>query len=155
MERAPGLIDRNQFYNYGIRFLLERVGWYVRDHGGSGSICHPIFHQISDFPYQALKDYLDLVQWMSPEMVKEIWGIPQFKEANYKMIEFADFFCGAVACAFNANTFGLYDPAYLLQLEHLLYRCGAGANRTSSYGLKSFPWDDKIKSRYDWIDQIL
>lgn len=26
MERAPGLIDRNQFYNYGIRFLLERVG---------------------------------------------------------------------------------------------------------------------------------
>ena len=135
LEQATYLLLKNKFYNYGIRLLLERAGWFTRDN--QGVLCNPIFHYISDFPYEELSGYLKLIELTEPQMVKGIWGKLQYKPANYKMIELADFFCGTVANAFNSNRYGQYDPGYLKEVGHLLYSSGTGPKRLTSYGLKS------------------
>jgi hypothetical protein len=123
---------------WAMRLLLERVSWYIRDHGGSTSIV--TFAHIKNFKTQKLHDYRAAllnsptnIHWPSFDGHKFRFG----GMASVELLQLADSTASALGGAVNPDQYGNVEDRYLRNLSGKLYRYGNSP--ITSYGLKVFP----------------
>lgn len=125
-------------YLWALRLTLERVSWYIRDHGGGSSVV--TFAHIKRFKVQKLHDYRRALH-RSPTTIH--W--PSFDghpfrvsdPASIELLQFADTSASAVLDAVEPDDFGAVEERYLRNMRGKLYRYGDSA--ITSYGLKVVP----------------
>ena len=94
MGSGTHLSDPAAMYNYAIRRLLERVTWFVRDHGGETTIT---FAHIKRFPYAKLRDYLSILQLQPTEIVWDrIKSTKIDQPSRVKLLQVADLSAGCL-----------------------------------------------------------
>jgi len=125
-------------YLWALRLLLERVSWWVRDHGGGPAIV--TFAHIKNFQTQKLHNYRAALA-MSPTTI--FW--PSFQGHQFRfggmaaveMLQVADACASALFDAVEPDAYGNVEDRYLLNLSGKLYRYYTSP--LTSYGLKVFP----------------
>ncbi len=124
-------------YRHAVRFLLERVTWYVSERKGElGKI---VFSSRSRLRKDRLQEYLQLVLDTPGAQVKPVFDVEQVSvstPAQMRMLQIADACAGAVGNAFNPDDFANTHPYYLSLVKGNLYRRNG---KLISYGLKLFP----------------
>lgn len=126
-------------YLWALRLLLERVSWYVDEHGGTEAIV--TFGHVKGFQPQKLHSYRQALE-LTPD-VQIRWNVylpHKFRidsPKNIELLQVADTTASALFRAVEPDDFGNTEVRYLQELRPKLYRRGA-ANVTS-YGLKVFP----------------
>jgi hypothetical protein len=125
-------------YLWAMRLLLERVSWYIRDHGGGSGIV--TFAHVRRFKVQKLHDYRAALQlaptqihWASFEGHRFKVDVPHEAE----LLQLADTAASALYRAVEPDEFGNVERRYLEELRPKLYRRGSAP--VTSYGLKVFP----------------
>jgi hypothetical protein len=125
-------------YLYAIRLLLERISWYVDEHGGGPAIA--TFAHLTRFKASKLHDYRAALA-SSPTEIR--WtayaGHPfRFDHPNtIELLQVADATASALFKAVEPDAWGNREDRYLHALRDLLYR--RGVTNVTSYGLKVFP----------------
>lgn len=125
-------------YLYAVRLLLERLSWYVDEHGGGPAIV--TFAHLTRFPAMKLHDYRQALRFSSTEIRWSAFGRHQFRinhPNTIELLQVADSAASALFRAVEPDDYGNTEDRYLRELAPKLYRRGA-ANVTS-YGLKVFP----------------
>jgi len=125
-------------YLWALRLLLERVSWWIRDHGNGTSIV--TFAHIKNFQAHKLHSYRNALD-MSPTKIH--W--PSFDGhpfrfagmATVQLLQLADSTASALYAAIEPDQFGNVEDKYLQNIAPKLYRYGASA--VTAYGLKVFP----------------
>jgi hypothetical protein len=146
MGSGTGLSDSTSMYNYAIRRLLERVSWFVDDHGGQASIT---FAHIKRFPYEQLRAYIELLRQLSTTIRwRAFLGNPKIDQpARIRQLQVADLVAGAHGSALRQDDYGDFEASYLHQLVPLIYIRGRA--RATSYGfnvigpdgcMDTYPW---------------
>jgi hypothetical protein len=135
---APFIANADPMYLWTVRLLLERLSWWVRDHGGGSSVL--TFSHIKRFKAQKLHDYRDLLQacpttihWPSFDGHRFHFDAPQAIE----LLQFADVTASATFAAVEPDNYGNTEIRYLNELSPSLYRRSTGPITT--YGLNVFP----------------
>lgn len=136
-------------YNYGCRFLIERLSWYAGDRGRQLNL---FFENRASTSYAALQGYMQWIQ-NDPSCTIRRGTVGSFVpiNANVKLVQVADFYASACASAFEPNVYGLAEESYLMAVRHQLYR---GAGGLFGTGLKIFPDGGHNQARYPWLASI-
>jgi class 3 adenylate cyclase len=139
-------------YLYAIRLLLERVSWYVDEHGGDPAIV--TFAHLSRFPAAKLHNYRAALEYVGTTEIRwHVFAGHQFRinhPNTVELLQAADSAASALFKAVEADAFGNTEPRYLQELRPKLYRRGS-ANVTS-YGLKVFPTSEcKVGGSLDFL----
>lgn len=153
---------RYRLYFYTVRYLLERVSWYCRDHrtsrdqgDGSAAIA---FSNRSGMSYKKLREYLDLLKERTGFFdVRIDWNVIRTEQieahpAKKLMgLQIAD----AVASSFYFATqqrYGFVEDRYARMLKPVVYH---HEGRYQGYGLKFWPRDVdeilKAEERFAWV----
>jgi hypothetical protein len=125
-------------YLWALRLLLERVSWYIRDHGGGSSVV--TFAHIKNFQTQKLHNYRGALENSLTSIHWSSFVGHQFRFGDMKQVELlqlADSTASALFLACEIDQYGNYEDRYLSNLSPKLYRYGA--SWITSYGLKVFP----------------
>jgi hypothetical protein len=125
-------------YLYAIRLLLERISWYVDEHGGGPAIA--TFARLTRFKSAKLHNYRAALSYSTTEIRWDAYGVHPFRlnhPNTIELLQVADATASAQFKAVEPDAYGNREDRYLRQLRPLLYRRGI-ANITS-YGLKVFP----------------
>jgi Protein of unknown function (DUF3800) len=139
--------ERFRLYYYAVRYLLERVSWYCRDHrlprdGGDGS-ARIIFSNRSGMSYQEMKDYLNLLKEQTRLAdVRIDWKV--IKAENFtayspgrKMgLQIADAVASSVFYAVQPSKYGFSEDRYIRMLKSVIYHYDG---KYLGYGLKFWP----------------
>lgn len=139
-------------YLWALRLLLERVSWYVDEHGGTTAIV--TFAHVQHFKTQKLHNYRRALEQTPGTEIR--WGVfsghPFRIDAPQKveLLQMADIGASALYKAVEPDAYGNVEPRYLRQLRPALYRRPPGS--ITSYGLKVFP--DRVAAPggpLDWL----
>jgi len=125
-------------YLWALRLLLERVSWYVRDHGGGTSVV--TFAHVKNFQTQKLHNYRQALQNSPTNIEWPSFAGHQFRFAGMNAVELlqlADTSASALFAAVEADQYGNTEDRYLTTLAPKLYRYSGSP--VTSYGLKVFP----------------
>lgn len=143
LQRAPYL------YNYGCRFLIERLTWYA---DGNGRQLNLSFSNRASTSYADLQRYMAWIQ-NDPRCTIVRGCINQFQPVSVtvKLIQVADFYASASGAALEPNVYGLSEESYLLAVRNQLYR---GRGGVFSTGFKIFPDAGRDMTRYSWLAQL-
>lgn len=136
LEAAHCLRRSDWLYRYTARFLLERVSWYVHEHGGQAEI---VFSNRNRFQIELLQAYIAEILQTNEHQIKPVFSAQEIRVRNanqLKMLQVADCCASAIGAAFNPDYYGNYQPYYLQILQDRLYRRNGNL---LSYGLKMFP----------------
>jgi hypothetical protein len=125
-------------YLWAVRLLLERVSWFIRDHGGGSSVV--TFAHLTRFKAQKLHNYRQAL-FHSPTNIH--W--PSFDGHQFRfnhpnqveLLQVADCSASAIFKAVEADQHGITEPRYLSELGPVVYRYPNSA--VTSYGLKVYP----------------
>lgn len=134
----PYISQPDPLYLWAVRLLLERISWYIRDHGGDTSIV--TFAHLTRFKSQKLHDYRQALSY-SPTNIH--WpsfdGHPfRFNYPNkIDLLQIPDTVASAVFKAVEADHLGVIETRYVHELRSVIYRHPVG--QVTSYGLKVFP----------------
>ena len=146
MGSGSALSDPASMYNYAVRRLLERVSWFVDDAGGEATVT---FAHIKRFPYQRLRQYIELLQALPTEIRWPAFtGSPRIDQPRrVRPLQIADLVAGAHGSALRPDDFGAFESSYMLGLVPRIYIRGGG--RVTSYGfnvigpsghIDTYPW---------------
>jgi Protein of unknown function (DUF3800) len=132
------ITNPDPMYLWGMRLLLERVSWYIRDHGGGASIV--TFAHVRRFRARKLHEYRRALE-LSPTNIH--W--PSFNGHPFRidsprrieLLQFADVAASALFRAVEPDEYGNLARRYIREVVPKLYRYGNA--RLTSYGLKVFP----------------
>jgi Protein of unknown function (DUF3800) len=125
-------------YLYAVRLLLERISWYVTEHGGGPAIV--TFAHLRRFPAVKLHNYRQALI-CSPTQIR--WSAfvgHQFRintPNNIELLQLADSAASALFRAVEPDEYGNTEERYIRELAPKLYRRGTA--KVTSYGLKVFP----------------
>jgi len=136
ISQTSRLTQSDFLYRYAVRFLLERVTWYVDDQGGRVKLA---FSNRSRLDPTRLRDYVIRIMGTPGAQVRPVFDPNDILVRNasqLKMLQVADACTSAVANAFNPDHYGNTRPYYLEKIRHRLY-CRAG--HLLNYGLKLLP----------------
>lgn len=125
-------------YLWALRLLLERVSWYIRDHGGGSSIV--TFAHVRRFKVQKLHDYRGALENSVTNIHWPSFAGHRFNVSDptaMEMLQFADIAASALFHAVESDRFGNVEERYLRELGTKLYRYSSSP--ITSYGLKVFP----------------
>jgi hypothetical protein len=125
-------------YLYAVRLLLERVSWYVDEHGGGPAIL--TFAHLTRFPALKLHNYrAALVNAPTEIRWRTFAGHPfRINHPNtIELLQVADSAASALFKAVEPDEFGNTEARYIRELAPKIYRRGAAP--VTSYGLKVFP----------------
>lgn len=151
MGSGSALKDPAMQYNYAVRRLLERVSWFVDEEGGEAIVT---FAHIRRFPYENLRNYLELLKAMGTE-VQIRWGAirkPKFDQPNrVSLLQIADLTAGCTHSAFRTDVFGAHEPTYLINIAPKIYVRGMG--HVSSYGMNVIGRNGCVNG-YPWWDDF-
>ena len=134
----PHIKQADPMYLYAIRLLLERVSWYVDEHGSGPAIV--TFGHLTRFPAAKLHNYRAALGYSTTEIRWNAYAGHLFRTNHpntIELLQLADTAASALFKAVEPDDYGNREDRYLQQLRSLLYRRGT-ANVTS-YGLKVFP----------------
>lgn len=151
---ATALAKQGALYFYALRFLLERVTWFVDDSGGKVTVSLSHRTRVS---YADLAAYLALLQQMPRCQIRPVIAGPlrPIAMVQHKMLQVADVFASAAFNALEINTYGMADESYFLRLEPQLYR---RKGRCRSYGWKLFPDTPThvpmLLAQYPWLSRL-
>jgi len=138
--------EKNLFYHYLIRLLLERVSWYCRDHrvaGDGDGRADVTFSNRGSMSYQAVREYLSKLK-ANPADVRIDWNVIDPNQvvavAHEKLagLQAADATASSTYYAVNLNRFGQTEAAYATSLLPTFYRHGG---QLRDYGIKWWPDD--------------
>ena len=142
IRSSSHLTQADFLYRYAVRFLLERVTWYVADRKGRVQMT---FSSRSRFNAELLRGYVARIMHEPATQVKRVLDLDEIlvrDASQVKMLQVADACTSAVANAFNPDHYGNIHPYYLELIKNRLY-CRGG--NLSSYGLKLFPAGFPVK----------
>lgn len=128
----------NPMYLYAVRLPLERVSWYVQEHGGGLAIV--TFAHLTRFPAMKLHNYRQALRFSPTEIRWSAFGQHQFRinhPNTIELLQVADSAASALFRAVEPDDYGNTEDRYLRELAPKLYRRGAA--KVTSYGLKVFP----------------
>ena len=151
-ELPVAMSDVDAAYLYTLRYLLERVTWFVDDHGGQAYVT---FAHIDRFKIMKLHSYIGILR--ADPSVQIRWQalfLPVRMETmqGNDFLQVADATASSAAQAFEPDRHGNVEPGYLQALRPRLYRRGRGA--ITSYGMKLHPTAMATDSRYLWVGQL-
>lgn len=155
---AAGLRKKWALYFYSTRFLLERLSWYARDHGGQRASL--IFEHRRNMDYDEMKKYLQVLRRCDPP-TEIAWGNLDWKDFDVvtkgrsRLLQAADCLCGALSDALEWSPLGFVESRYVLSVADRFYR----RNRNLfSYGLKFLHAKtqtlDSLRMEYEWLENI-
>ena len=151
-RHLPGpLPTEDHAYLYTVRFLLERLSWYARDHG---TTIRYTLAMIVRFKLAQLRAYEQTLKGRDDCNIAwaHIDGPGRIDQPNrLEELQLADLAASATAPAFEADAFGNTERRYLAELAPRLYRRGHSANALTSYGLKMHPWHDHCRAAHPWV----
>jgi hypothetical protein len=132
------ITNPDPMYLWAVRLVLERVSWYIRDHGGGTAIV--TFAHVRRFEVQKLHDYR-----VALERSDAVIHWPSFDGHPFKidapkrieMLQVADSCASALFRAVEPDEYGNVERRYLEVLVPKIYRRGRAA--ITSYGIKVFP----------------
>jgi hypothetical protein len=134
----PYITNPDPLYLWAVRLLLERVSWYIRDHGGGTSIV--TFAHLTRFKAAKLHNYRQAlfnsntsIHWASFDGHPFRFNYP----SKVEMLQVADTMASALRQAVEPDPYGVIEDRYLSELSPLLYRYGSSP--VTKYGLKTFP----------------
>jgi hypothetical protein len=139
-------------YLWSLRLLLERISWYVDEHGGTEAIV--TFAHVRHFPAQKLHNYRRALE-LTPgvELRPGIFDNHRFKidsPARVELLQIADACASAIFRAVEPDQYGNTERRYLDILRPKLYRRATG--NITSYGLKVFPSQQGlVGGPLDWL----
>jgi len=144
------LNDPTKAYLFTLRFLLERISWWVRDHGGQ---THVTFAHIKGFKVADLHAYVARLQAMGTETSID-WGsillpVRMDQPKTIELLQMADLVASSVGRAFEPDEFGNTERRYLLELASRLYR--RGGSPITTYGMKLHPRSALTDPAYSWV----
>jgi hypothetical protein len=141
-------------YLYAVRLLLERISWYVDEHGGGPAIT--TFAHLTRFPVVKLHNYRQALTYSDTEIRWNAIGPNKFRidhPNTIDLLQLADSAASALFRAVEPDQYGNREDRYIRELAPKLYRRGA-ANVTS-YGLKVFPTSEcKVGGSLDFLRNI-
>jgi hypothetical protein len=135
---VPHIKQADPMYLWAVRLLLERVSWYVAEHGGGP--CIVTFGHLTRFPAIKLHNYRLVLEHLPTQIRWPVFAGHPFRlddPHNTQLLQVADSCASALFKAVEPDEYGNTEDRYLTALAPKLYRRGA-ANVTS-YGLKVFP----------------
>ena len=136
--QTPYITNPDPMYLWALRLLLERVSWWIRDHGGTSSVV--TFAHIKNFQTQKLHAYRNALANSQTAIHWPSFAGHQFRFAGTNAIELlqlADTCASAIYQAVEPDAYGNFEERYLRALAPKLYRYGQSP--VTSYGLKVFP----------------
>ncbi len=125
-------------YLWALRLLLERVSWWIRDHGNGTSIV--TFAHIKNFQAQKLHNYRTALEMSQTNIHWPSFHGHPFRfggMAAIQLLQFADSTASTLYAAIEPDQFGNVEDRYLRNIATKLYRYGNSA--VTGYGLKVFP----------------
>lgn len=143
------LVDTNKFdqakipssliaYNYVCKYLLQRVSWYLEDHGKVGDIVLSARGTSRD---GELIDYIrdKLLPYPDNAINSDVFEkISAKTAAMWDMLQLADVCATSMFLAYEINGYGFSVPCYSMAMADHLYR---RYNKINSYGIKFFTSD--------------
>lgn len=142
--------QKDQFYRYMIRLLLERVSWLCRDNsegnGHKGEV-ELIFSNRGSMSYADVCSYLSLLKTKPSNQVRIDWDVIDPANVDTKIhsqlagLQAVDAVAYSTYAAVEKNKYGMVDTGYLEMIKGLLYRHkDQWGNQTFwNYGLKLWP----------------
>lgn len=127
-------------YLWALRLLVERISWYVAEHGGTDGAVVTFAH-VRHFKAEKLHDYREALE-LTPEVQirRGVFdGHPFRMDSPDKIVllQLVDAAASALFRAVEPDVYGNTETRYLDDLSPKVYRRGAAP--TTSYGLKVFP----------------
>lgn len=147
------IANPDPMYLWAMRLLLERISWYVRDHGGGKAIV--TFAHITHFHTQKLHSYRQALENSNTHIHWPAFDGHPFKfdhPNKIDLLQFADTAASALFRAVEPDSYGNTEARYLAELRPKLYRRYNG--NVTSYGLKVFPTSEaQPGGSLDWLRQ--
>lgn len=172
LVHKPSLREREKFqeryrlYFYAVRYLLERVSWYCRDHKtahdtGDGS-AEIVFSNRSGMSYDEMREYLRYlkegtglfkvrVEWsvIKPEQIRA-------SSSGKRMgLQIADAVAGSFFYAVETSPYGFTEDRYARMLKPVVYN---RHGQYIGYGLKFWPRevDDVLRKNgcFQWVQEL-
>jgi hypothetical protein len=145
--------DVDGAYLYTLRYLLERISWYVDDRGGQAYVT---FAHIDRFKIAKLDAYVQTLQ-ASGSQTEIRWRalflpVRMMTMQGHDFLQVADATASATAQAFEPDQYGNTEDRYLRALAPRLYRRGRGP--ITSYGMKLHPTTMVNDARYQWVSTL-
>jgi len=143
-----------RLYFYAFRWLVERIMWFCGDQGGQVRL-RP--ENKGGIRYKELTNYLTFIQSNPGCQIRPncILDVRPMAKSQLPLLQVADTVAGAMYAAFEYQ-YGVTEPAYLLQLKHLLYR---RTKKLWGYGIKFMPHEARqipfeLMQSYQWLTQL-
>jgi hypothetical protein len=149
-EVPKPMTDLDGAYLYTLRFLLERISWFVDDAKGQAYVT---FAHIDYFKIDKLHEYVETLRHQHTEIRWQALFLPvrmQTMQGN-DFLQVADTVASATAQAFEPDRFGNVEQRYLRDLGPRIYRRG---RKVTSYGLKLHPRKMAQDAAYSWVEAI-
>jgi hypothetical protein len=141
--------EPHRLYRYCVRYLLERVSWFCRDHhdhakyGGDGST-EIVFSNRTTMSYDEIRDYLDLLKRQSALLrCRVYWDAINSKRISALTpgksmgLQIADAIASSCGYAVNASQYGYTESRYIAMLKPVIYCNSSGCYL--GHGLKFWP----------------
>lgn len=126
-------------YLWALRLVLERVSWYVDEHGGTDAIV--TFAHVRHFKAEKLHNYRRALELNSEVKIRHhVFTGHHFRidsPDQMRLLQLADAAASSVFRAVEPDEYGNTERRYLEDLSPTIYR--RGSTKTTSYGLKVFP----------------
>jgi hypothetical protein len=120
-----------------VRYLLERVSWYVSEQHGYVKIT---FGDRSNLRIDKIRSYVTNLVNQPNSQIRPVFNpqhITVVKTAKQPLLQVADICAGAIANAFNPDSYGETHQQFLYEICRRLYRSKQG--KLMGYGIKIFP----------------
>lgn len=169
MVHKPSLASPENFqqqyrlYFYSVRYLLERISWYCRDHrtehdAGDGGV-EIIFSNRSGMSYEDMKNYLRLLRDQTgPFDVQIDWNvvdpdrITAYTSGKRMGLQIADAVASGFYSAVQTTQYGFTEDRYARILHPVVYH---RKGRYQGYGLKFWPRELEevleAENRFAWL----
>ena len=148
----PGIYtEKNQFYHYMSRYLIERLSWFCRDFRrhvpeGDGRV-KIIFSRRGGMDYDDFQSYLRLLKAThDPEIsihwpVIDIEGVEAYDHGSRFGLQLADLAVSGLRAALEPDAYGNLEPQFAEILKERVYD---RAGKYLSYGAKLVPSAERI-----------
>jgi hypothetical protein len=148
---ALQIADVDEAYLMTLRYLLERISWYVDNKGGQAYVT---FAHIDRFKIAKLHTYVAELQKRNTQIRWRALFLPVRMETMQvnDFLQVADLIASATGQAIEPDRFGNTERRYIETLAPRLYRY-AGSKLTS-YGMKLHPTSEVNSPAYAWINDL-
>ena len=149
--------ERYRLYYYIVRYLLERVSWYCRDHltthdSGDGS-AKSSFSNLSGMSYEELRKYLVYLKEQTDFFdVRIEWSvivpdqIKAYSPGKRMGLQIADAIAGSFYYAVQKTQHGFTEDRYVRMLKPVVY---SRRGHYIGYGIKLWPRDIDEALKHD------